>query len=252
VRKHRIFFIGLVLFYCLEGALGLFLFHGPGYSEAYMAEHGQEHERYLRISETPEYQRYRERPHLNPLPVEMKEDAEFAFSYAQRQDFRAERRRIFAYAVWFRVLNIVVVLALTVYFFKRPILGYFDRQINVIREEYADTEHILSEALKKQARAEGLHQAWPQKEKEIHLQAEATLKNNLAEVERETEYVRAQIARDIANRKEAELIAAAHALKLELVNAAVRELEEKYIREASLKRLSENVDLFVLFMGIVA
>ncbi len=252
MKKHHIFFAGLVLTYILEAALGLFLFRGPGYSDAYKTAHGREHERYLRISETPEYRRYKERPHLNPLPATMKEDGEFAYTYEQRQDFRAERRRIMAYTLWFRVLNIVVVLALTVYFFKRPILSYFDQQIGAIRDEYAETERILFEARKKQANAEKLHTIWPQKEKEIHLQSERALKESLAEVEQETEFARAQIARHAANRKEAERIAAAHAMKLELVNTAIRELETKYVREASPERLAKNVDLFVLFMEIVA
>ncbi len=252
MKKHRAFFGGLIAAYILQTALGLFLFRSPGYSETYMAEHREEHERYLRISKMPEYQRYMERPHLNPLPAAMKEDGEFAFAYAQRQDFRAERHRIMAYTLWFRVLNIAIVLALTVYFFKRPILSYFDRRIGAIREKYTETELTLNEARKKQAAASKLHNTWPTKEKEIRRNAKVALQNSLAEVERETEFARAQIARDVANRKEAELIAAAHAMKLELVNTAIRELEAKYIREASPERLSQNVDLFVLFMGIVA
>jgi F0F1-type ATP synthase membrane subunit b/b' len=252
MKKHRVFLIILAAIYILEAAVGLFLFHGPGYSKAYMAAHGREHERYLRISKTPEYQRYKERPHLNPLPAAMKDDGEFAYAYAQRQDFRAERLRIMAYTLWFRVLNAVVVVALTVYFFKRPVLNYLDRQTGAIRDEYAETESILSEARKNQAEAERLHNSWPQKEKEIRLHAELTLKESLAEVERETEFARAQITRDIKNRKDAELIATAHTMKLELINTAIRELEAKYIREASPERLSKNVDLFVLFMGILA
>lgn len=252
MKKHRTFLIGLTMIYILASALGIFLFHSPGYSKAYMAANGQEHERYLRISKTPEYQRFRERPNLNPLPPAMKDDGQFAYAYAQRPDFRAERRRIMAYTLWFRILNAVVVLILTLHFFKAPILDYLDRQAGAIRAEYEETEGMLSEAREKHEKAEKLYNSWPQKEREIRLNEELTLKVRLAEVERETEFARAQITHDLNSRKEAELIAAANIVKLELINTAIRELEAKYIQEATPERLSKNVELFALFMGILA
>lgn len=252
MSSHRSFFIKLAVCYAVAAAAGLALFHGPNYSGEYMAKHEADHEKYLEISETLEYQRFSQRPHLNPLPPEMEEEGKWAKEYAESHEFLAQHHRMMAYTLWFRILNALAVAALAVHFVKAPLLQFLDGQVKVIRDEFSETEKALAEAGNQHDEAATILSGWPEKEKEIQLRTERALENGLAKVDEETRFAREQIARDIQIRREAELIAAAQSLKLELVNAAMAELETKYMQEASGERLSQNVEQFVRFMGCLA
>jgi len=252
VSPHRKFFIKLAVVYIVAAAAGLALFKGPNYTSDYLAEHGKDHERYLKISEELPYQLFSERPHLNPLPPELEEEGMWAKAYSESHAFLEQHHRIMAYTLWFRLLNAFAVFALAFHFVKSPLLQFLDGQINTIRGEFDATEQELAEAQKQCDEAAGTLSGWPGKEEEIRVRTEQALQNGLAKVDEETNFAREQIAREILNRKEAELIAAAHALKLELVNTAMQELEAKYTQDTSGERLSDSVDQFVRFMGCLA
>ena len=252
MSPNRKFFIKLAVFYILVAAAGLALFKGPNYTSDYLAEHGTDHEKYLKISEELPYQLFSERPHLNPLPPELEEEGMWAKAYSESHEFLEQHHRIMAYTLWFRLLNAIAVFAIAFHFLKAPLLQFLDGQINTIRGEFDATEQELAEAQKQRDAAAATLDAWPAKEKEILLRTEQTLQNGLAKVDEETKFAREQIARDIVNRKEAELIAAAHALKLELVNTAMHELEAKYMQDTEGERLSDSIDQFVRFMGCLA
>lgn len=252
MSPNRIFFLKLAVFYVVFAGAGLALFQGPNYSSEYLAEHGKDHEKYLKISEELPYQLFSERPHLNPLPPEMEEEGLWAKEYAESHAFLAQHHRIMAYTLWFRLLNAFAVFAIAFHFVKTPLLQFLDGQINVIRGEFDATEQELAEAQKQCDGAAGTLAGWPEKEKEILVRTEKALENGLAKVDEETNFAREQIAREIVNRKEGELIAAAQSLKLELVNTAMQELEAKYMQDTSGERLSDSVDEFVRFMGCLA
>lgn len=252
MNPHRVFFIKLAVFYIVAAAAGLALFKGPNYTTDYLAEHGKDHEKYLKISEELPYQLFSERPHLNPLPPELEEEGMWAKAYSESHEFLEQHHRIMAYTLWFRLLNALAVFSLAFHFVKTPLMQFLDGQINTIRGDFDATEQELAEAQKQCDEAAGTLSGWPKKEEEIRVRTEQALQNGLAKVDEETNFAREQIARDILNRKEAELIAAANALKLELVNTAMQELEAKYMQDTEGERLSDSVDQFVRFMGCLA
>jgi F0F1-type ATP synthase membrane subunit b/b' len=252
VKPHRKFLVILALAYLAGAGGGLALFRSPGLSKAYLQQYGHEHERYRRIAETPEYQRYRERPALNPLNGPMAQKAAFALDYEQRPALRAERRRIMAYVVWFKILNMAALAALALHFITPPLLRFLDQHGELIRAELAEAETARGDALSKQAEAQAVLDTWPNTEEQIRIRTERALEASLAEVREQTRFAREQITREIKNRRAGELSVAARTLKEELVAQAVEDLEEKYRREATPERQSANVDQFVRFMGYLS
>ena len=78
MKNQRIFFAFFCIAYALLSATGIFLFGRPGYSKEYLANNHEDHKRYLAISKNPLYQKYCERPLLNPLDQHLQKEADFA------------------------------------------------------------------------------------------------------------------------------------------------------------------------------
>lgn len=248
MKSTRTFFLLLTGVYVAAAIAGIALFHSPQYSRSYLEKYRAENERHKSILKNPAYQLYRERPALHPLTGKLAEDAAFVEAYESRPEYHAEQRRMLGYVLWFKILNTGTVLAMVVRFGRQPLVKFLDNRIEQTRTEMDKAAQSLAGSEQVRAAAQSQLDSWPETEGKIRLRTERALEESLAEVRKQTQFARDQIARDIKSRKEAEMNAAIRALKEELVAQSIKELEERYKRTASTEQLAGNVNLFVNLM----
>jgi F-type H+-transporting ATPase subunit b len=246
------FLLTITVIYIVVAVLGIALFKSPSYSSAYMARHAEEHARYRVIIAKPEYKLFEERPELNPVPHEMKEELEFAEEYAGAPEFQAEQRRIFRYNMYFKTLNSLVFIALIVRFARKPLLNFFDSQIAQIRANLANAEeaHKNTGSLLTEAKAKMTQ--WAESEKQIQRDMDQKIEENLGQIRNEFASAQDQLARETEDRKQAELYRASRAVREELVARTIATLEERYRTESTEQRLATNVDQFVKLMDTLS
>ncbi len=228
--------------------LGVLLFHSPSLSKGYLEKYGAEHERYLKIIKTEAFKAFEERPDLHPPQGHMKEDIEFAEHYAARPEFIAEKHRIFWFEEFMKVLNSAVFILYLAGLVGKPLLNYLDGAIQQIRTSFEEAAQARKAARAKREAAQAKMDAWAGNEARLRQEAEANVARHLAKIQEEEANARALLKKQTEDRKQAELYVAARAIKTELVNEAIKKLEDRYKTELTLEKLSANVDRFTTLM----
>jgi F0F1-type ATP synthase membrane subunit b/b' len=242
-------FLYLMLALYVGGAVvGIALFRTPSYSRQYLAKYGRDHERYRKIMKNEEYKAYIERPNLHPADARLLADAAFMKDYEGRSEFRAEKRRIFAYSGYFKVLNSVVFILLLGRALRKPVLEYLDGRIHEIRTELDAAARARTEAQQAKAGVLAKVDHWSAIEADLRKQTDETMQQDLAAIHAEFDHARAQLEKETADRKQFELLRASRRIKEELVSQAIKTLEQRYRTEATSERLARNVDRFVRLM----
>ncbi len=242
------YFYKVTAVYAIGTVIGLLCFGSPSLSKAYLKENEEAHKRYLAIVKSEEFKLHEERPALHPLEGKLKEDAEFVEHYRENEAFEHEENRIWWFVEYFKVLNSVVFICYLAGFVGKPLLNYLDGQIAGIRSSFADAEKARAEAARLKAEAQAKMATWAKTEERIQRESEAAVARHLAKIQQEAEAAKALLAKQTEDRKQAELYTAAKAIKTDLVNSALRELEDRYKNELTIEKLHTNVDRFVTLM----
>lgn len=243
------FLYTLLVVYVVAAVVGVALFRSPGLSSAYQKEFGKEHKEFLKIKKSDWFKAYEERPKLHPpINDEQREAIEFAEHYEANPRFQAEEARAFWYMVYFRVLNSGVFVTLIGFALRKPLTGFLDGKIAEIRADLDGAAKAREEAAQLKASAREKIDKWETVHANIQKQADATLETELAKVRDEFEQARAQLEKELADRRQAEQYRAERTLKTELVEQAVATIENRYRTEATLERLTQNVDTFAKLM----
>jgi F0F1-type ATP synthase membrane subunit b/b' len=234
--------------YALGIVIGLVLFHSPNFSKSYLQQYGADHERYRAIIKTPEFKAYEERPALHPVHGKLEEDVEFVEAYLERPEYLREENRVWWFVEYFKVLNSTVFILYLAGFVGRPLLDYLDGQIKDIRKGLDDAARARQDAKASKAGVQEKVAGWAEMEDRINKESEATIAQHVAKIQAEESDAATLLARQTAERKQAELFTAARTIKTELVTEAIQRLEERYKNELTLEKLSVNVDHFVNMM----
>lgn len=229
--------------------LGLVVLKSPDYTAAYMAKYGHEHARYLEATENPALHLHEERPELYPLTsAELAADVHFVEEYRANPEFQSERRRMFYYNWYFRFLNAVIFVALLVRFLKGPLLGFLDSRIGEIRTTIESADREAREAAAVEGAARAKVDKWQTTAAEIQKDTEARVGQSLAQIGEEFSQAQRQLEKETADRKQAELYRASRAVRQQIVNAMIEQLEQRHKDDATLERLGDNVDQFARLM----
>jgi F0F1-type ATP synthase membrane subunit b/b' len=240
--------LGVTVFYVIGILLGIILFRSPGFSKAYLEVYGEEHDRYNAIIKTEEFKSHEERPLLHPLHGKLEEDFKFVEEYSERPAFIHEEERIWWFVEYFKVLNAVVFISYIVGFARKPLLSYLDDQIKQIKQNLDDAAKARQEAAVLKGHVAEKTEGWAQTEAKILAEADLTVARHREIIESEAKDAAAVLAKQTAERKQAELYAAARTIKTEMVTEAIQRLEDRYKNELTLEKLTLNVDHFVNLM----
>jgi F0F1-type ATP synthase membrane subunit b/b' len=232
--------------------LGLALFRTPGYSGQYMQRYEKDHAKYREITESEVYKAYVERPKLHPLDEKQRHEIAFAEEYAARPEFKAEKRRMACYTYYFKVLNSAVFILLLVKALRNPVVTFLDGKIKEIRTELDGAEKARAEAEAQKSDAQAKLDQWADTEVCIGLDTDNVIERDLAQIRDEFDQARVQLAKETADRKQAELYRAARLIREDLVLQAISLLEMRYKTEATQERLAQNVDEFVRLMDRIS
>lgn len=239
------FMLGCLGAYAALLVVGLFLFRTPGYSKEYMSRFGEEHERFHKILKSDAFKAFEANPVLEALPEAERENIEFAEHYMERPEYRAEKRRMMAYLIYFRTVNSAVFLLLLGYALKGPIAAGLDRAISDIRKRMEKAAELRRQAAERKAEAKRFVDQWEQEKAALEDKTKATVEHDVAEIRERGRLALEQLERETEDRKHAEMLKSAYLIREELVNEAMRRLEERYRTETTEADLSRNVDQLV-------
>ncbi len=242
--KSRAYFISVTVGYLVACVIGVLMFKSPGFSSDYLVKHGDEHKRYLKIIKSKAFELHEERPELHPATGALHADAEFVEHYRENPEFEHEEHRIAMYVEYFRVVNSVVFLMYLWGAVGGTLLSFLDARIADIRTRFEEADSGRASARARQAEAEAKLGSWPQTEAQLRQESEAALAESLAKVREEDESAARVLEKQTEDRKHAELLAAAETIRLELVEEAIRQVEESYRTKHMEEKLALNVDSF--------
>ena len=242
---HWQFVVAAMALYILGSTLGVTLFQSPNLSEAYLRVHGTEHRKYLEIKKSEWFMLHEERPLLHPPATEEQHEmAEFVTKYEATPWFQEERRRASHYVLYFRALNVLLLVALFGWFLRTPLLDFLDGRVAEVRrglEEAADTR---AETERLEAEAGRRIGAFMEVEERVRREAEDTLARDAERMERAFEARRAELERETEERLRAERHRAYAALRTGLVEEAAALAERACRAAADTDRLAAEVDEF--------
>lgn len=246
------FLLKTMLVYSILAALGLYMFRSPNLSEAYLSTHEAAHERYVKITNNPEFQIFSERPNLYPADDPRQEQLAFVEAYRAQPDYQAERIRIELFTLYFHFLNGVTFLVVVFRFGYRPAVNYIDKRASQMREDLESAAQARTVTMHELAEVETEADAWPQKEHELQERAEEAIESSLVQIREEARLARIQLARETEDRKGAEVYSAAGQIKEEMVSEAIGTLEKRYVTEATERELRQNVEHFVRLLELIS
>jgi F0F1-type ATP synthase membrane subunit b/b' len=243
------FLLFITLIYVAGSVVGILVLKGPNLTPQYMEKYGEEHERYLKVLDNEEFHKHEQRPALYPIKNETLA-AEFAFAeeYQHNPEFRAEKRRIFYYEWYFKVLNVIVFSWLLVRFVKKPLLEALDTRIDAIRSDLKSSGEDAKQGAALEAAAKAKIDQWAETSRDMRRQTDSVIKENLANIAGEFSLARKQLEKETTDRKQAELYRASRTVRQEIVEEMLREIELRHSNEATQERLADNVNQFVRMM----
>jgi F0F1-type ATP synthase membrane subunit b/b' len=145
-------------------------------------------------------------------------------------------------------MNSTIFILLLGFALKKPTLDFLDRQIVEIRAGLDNAERVRKEASQAKSVASGKMGKWEDTAKGIRKETDKLIAQQLREIHKEFEDAKVQLDKEEQDRRLAEELRAARAIKEDLVNQAVATLEQRYKTESTQARLTASVDLFVRFM----
>jgi F0F1-type ATP synthase membrane subunit b/b' len=210
------------------------LFGPPGLSRAYLSDHKADHDRYLKITKSPAYKLYEERPLLNipdnpdaANPV-ASIDVAYVEDYRQRAPFKAELSRIGTYGLLFDFFNAALLIVLVWRFGRKPILNLLDDKIEQLREKLTHTESEREEAEDRRHLAEAQLELLHHDQERIDDETKQQLKHDLEAMQEGNKKNFVLLERERKDRIQEEELAAKQALKRELVEQAITRITARY------------------------
>jgi len=234
-------------------AAGNYLMGPPGFTSEYREANKHDHERYLQITKSDPYKRYAERPHLHgpdapDAPPTLAAEIAFVAEYTGRADYQAERRRQQWYELYFDFFNSGLVVALALYFGRRPLLGYIDGQIQAIRDRIDKAAHMRHEAEALTRTVQEQVRALPDEEHRIALETERRIEKELSELAEANHYSLGLMERELVDRKEQQWLNAKRRMQREMVLQAVDGLKEQFAEAQPDAFHDDLVDEFADFL----
>lgn len=239
VKRYLLIFFAV---YIGGAILGNVVLGPPGYSAAYREQYKAEHDRYLGIVKSEEYRHYRQRPELNEFDPQL---AAFVEEYESREAFRQERLRQFLYTLFFDSFTVVMTLILIVHFGRAPLMRILDDQVAAVRTKIEQVQAARREAAQRKEEAQSKVETVPAERERVSREAETLIAQERAQTEAVTEQMREQLVREMEDRKEEEMHAAAQRLKSALVDEAIALLTERCKAQMSPEMHARQVERFI-------
>lgn len=212
-------------------AIGLNLWLGPpSMSSEYLETYKRDHDRYIETTKDPAYKRWEQRPHLNEPGPELASDIAFVEEYEARPEFQAEMARRGQYDILFDVFNVAMLLILVLRFGWKPLLRLLDDMRDAVARRIERAQEAARIAAERQKAAQ---------DKINHLPAERdaleeSMQTRIVEMRQEAALQGAQslsaLNKETEDRKRNEAALARQALRRELVDTALADVERR-IRE---------------------
>lgn len=223
--------------------LGNLLWGPPGYSSEYLEANKAEHDHYLAITKSTEYKKYDQRPWLNKEAVPA-EDIEFVSQYESNPDFKREQFRRAKYNTFFDFFRFGLVLVIVVFFAKDPVTKLLDEQIAALREKMHTSSQAREEAEARKNQAQANIEAIPEEQQRLEKETRVRLDRELAQLEESNQRSIAIMEQELEDRKRDAELAAARALKAELVNMAIQKMLDDVAQHQSEAHQSALIDRF--------
>ncbi len=244
MKKHRKFFLTLITVYFTLSIVGIYLFHSPEFSHDFVSKHESIHKLHKEVSKRPEYQKYKERPHLYRGDKETQEMFNQVLEYENSPEFKAEKRRIYLYLMWFRTLNTLTLIIASIRLGWKPLqhsLGNYQKKIltrkNTLEENHKKALEELSKAEKKQKELEVIIQKIEERKNQI-------ISERLKQIEEQNKEALKQIDFLLeTSKKEAEQ-ECINNLRVMLIKESIQELEKKLYQTETPERLMTTIDKF--------
>lgn len=212
--------------------IGNMLFGPPGLTADYLETHKDAHEHYIEIIKSEDYKLYVERPALhgpeqsdNPDLARM---IAFADEYEALEEYQEQQHRIEIYNLYFDFFNAALLLVLAVYFGRKPLLNLIDTQIKELRERMEELAKRRAEAESRRAAAQKERDRLPEIRQQMRDEAERALERDILQLTEANRERLEQMRHELEDRKAEEVLNAARKVKRELVDAAIRDIEESY------------------------
>lgn len=238
----------LLIFFALYlvGAIAIIVLYGPPrYSQAYMGQYEDEHQRYLEITKSEAYKLHRERPALHPAEGKLAEDIAFVEEYESREVFQQEKQRVFIFNLLFDIYNAAATVIIAVRFGKEPFLNFVDERIDDIRRRIKQSEDVRARAAKQKAAAEAKLQGLAEEKQRIEAQMDEAIQTEKDNIAALTEQNLKLIAQETEERKQREARQAAMQMKAEIVTRSVDRLSERLQKELTEADQAALVEQFV-------
>lgn len=245
MSKLKRFLIVYFVVYTLGGFAAMWAWGPPDFSAAYREQYGHDHERYRAIAGNEHYRLYKENPAMHPLEGHLAEEAAFAETYTARPEFQLERRRIDAYVAFFDYYNTVAVIILAWGAGWAPLRGFLDKKIaqHAERIENARQERLAAEAGLDEANR--LAAALPGELADIEAQGATIAAAAIAEAEEATAAIMQHLDDEVADRRAAVERRAQLAIRRELLDRALEQVEEELIAHLTPERQAALIRRFV-------
>jgi F0F1-type ATP synthase membrane subunit b/b' len=219
---------------------------GPrGFTEEYIAQYGHEHEHYLEIIKSDEYELWSQRPNLYPMSAELQGKIDFVERYEGREAFQTEQARRGRFDMLFDFFNVIMVAYLMVHFARRPLMGFLDGQIQETRERVQLAEQAHAESLQLRTETEARISGLSAETVELAKHNSVLMEEERRKFEDFTRLGLHEIDQEAAQRRNAEVLAAKHRIREELIAQAVEKLTARYKVEASPERVTKLTAEFV-------
>ncbi len=200
----------------------------PGLSRDYLEEYRRAHDHYLAITKSDEYKLWHERPHLHPPDETMAQSIAFVEEYEANPDFQAEQARRSKYNISFDLFNVAAVVVLVTFIARKPVVKALDGQIEAVRRRMERARISLKEAEQHIAEIDAKILEVEHERANLHDLTSTRIEMERKRIEEQAEQTLRTLAEETEDRRRHEKHLAEQAMKRELVNRAIGELEAQF------------------------
>lgn len=225
-------------------AAGNYMFGTPGLSAEYLEKNKAEHEHYLEVVKRDDYKKYAQRPHL--FDVTKMDDPHFAENiafveqYEQNHELHVEKERLEKRSIFFDSFNALLVVILLFRIGWRPLKKYLDSSVNSLvtrMDELRDTRQVADARI---IEIQDKLQTLKQEEEKLVVESEAALIRDLDEL-RERHHIRMrEVEQENEDQLNDALKAAQRRFRRELLDKALKDLEEE-LKQSQRQYARDNV-----------
>lgn len=244
MKKHKNFFLVLILIYIVLSLLGILLFHSPDFSSSHVSKYKELHHLFREVSKKSEYYKFKERPNLFNGDKETLENYKRVLEYENTSEFKAEKRRIHLYLLWFRTLNTLTLIVASFRLGWKPLqnsLGKYQKKIltrkNTIEENYKKVQEELRKAEEKQIELQRLVTKIEERKNQI-------ISERLKQIEAQNKEALEQIEFLLETSKKEAEIECLHNLRATIIKESLEKLEKKLLQTETPERLMNTIDKF--------